>query len=390
METKSDRKIPLGIAGGVVALLLFGAALFARAQGHTNDIALAGTARGVTATHPLATKFRRTRRYVGTLEPWISARIGPQLVSAYVDTVLVRPGAIVKRGQVVATLDCRNSDAVSKAVTMQARAVEKTQKALATESARVGSLLTGGFVSPDEVEQKQAESDSKAAQLLSLQAQMMGSSLQVADCILRAPFDGEVSERQADPGAFVRPGSSIVTLVDRSAVRLTAEVPEDDFADAAPGSPVKIHVLATGQELTGKVARRAPAADLSTRTVHIEIDLPNHGRAIPVNTTAELRLDVGQPIDAAEIPLAAAEVRGSKATVFLVAASAGTDDGIAHAKVFRMLGEREGKLFLDPSLSASAVVVTEGAGQLADGDKVRAQLEPTSPPQIAASNGARQ
>ena len=368
-----SRKIPLVVAAGVAALLLVGALLYRRAQGNTNQVSLASTAKGVTAVRAVASKFRPTRRYIGTLEPWVAAHVGPQLISAYVDTVLVRPGAAVKRGQVLATLDCRNADAVSRAVSMQARAVEKTQKALASEAARIGSLLDGGFASTDEVEQKQAASESKQAQLLGLQAQMASSSLQVSDCVLRAPFDGEVASRDADPGAFVRPGSELVTVVDRGTIRLTADVPEDDFADVAPGAPVAIHVLATGQQLTGRVSRRAPSADPSTRTIHVEVDLPNKDRAIPVNTTAELRLEVGAEQPATAIPLSAAAVRGTKATLFLV------DEDTAHEKVFKTLGEREGQLFVDPSLPAGALVVTQGRTALNEGDKVQAQVPEVAP-----------
>lgn len=382
MEEKTQgRKIPLAIGLGVVVMLLIGAALFLHAKGSTNKVALESEPKGVSAMHALSATYRRSRRYVGTLEPWVAARVGPQLVSAYVDTVLVRPGAVVKHGQVLATLDCRNSDALSKAVSMQARAVEKTQKAMANEAARVSTLLDGGFASTDEVEQKEANSESKQAQLLALRAQMMGSDLQVADCVLRAPFDGEVSDRQMDPGAFARPGSAIVTVVDRNTVRLVADVPEDDFSDVVPGSPVRIHVLATGQELAARVSRRAPAADPSTRTMHIEVDLPNRDHVIPVNTTAELRLDVGQASPATQIPLNAAEVRGDKATIFLV------EGNIAHQKVFKMLGEREGQLFLDTALQPGAVVVTEGWSALIEGDRVQAKILQASaaPPREGAT-----
>ena len=44
-------------------------------------------------------RIARQRMYVGRLDPWIAASVGPQFVSAYVDTVLVRPGAVVKRGR---------------------------------------------------------------------------------------------------------------------------------------------------------------------------------------------------------------------------------------------------------------------------------------------------
>ena len=363
-----SRTVPIAIGAGVVGLLAIGVGLFIHARGSTNKIALSTLPKPVTAMRAVASHYRENRRYVGTLEPWVAARIGPQLVSAYVDTVLVRPGAIVKRGQVLATLDCRNTDALSKAVAMQARAVEKTQKAVANEAARVGSLLDGGFASADEVEQKQAESESKAAQLLGLKAQLMGTDLQVADCVLRSPFDGEISDRQMDPGAFAKPGSSIVTVVDRGTIRLTADVPEDDFADVPDGTPVNVTVLATDQKLSAKVSRRAPAADPGTRTVHIEIDIPNRDRSIPVNTTAELYVDVGQPVPATELPLSAAALRGTKATVYLV------DGEFARQKVFKMLGEHAGELFVDPSLKAGSLVVTEGWTALTNGDRVQAKV----------------
>ena len=86
------------------------------------------------------------------------ASVGPQLVSAYVDTVLVRPGAVVKRGEVLATLDCRDASAASQAVASAARAIDARQKAARHEAARLQGLLAGNFVSPNEAEQKTAAS----------------------------------------------------------------------------------------------------------------------------------------------------------------------------------------------------------------------------------------
>ncbi|MGZ3457638.1 MAG: efflux RND transporter periplasmic adaptor subunit [Archangium sp.] len=362
-------RVPLAIMGGAGALLLLGGLLYARAAGHTNKVALSSAPKPVTAVAARPAQYRPSRRYVGTLAPWVQAQVGPQLVSAYVDTVLVRPGAMVKRGQVLATLDCRNTSASSQAINMQARALEATQGALDREASRVSSLLDGGFASPNEVEMKKAESASKQAQLLALQAQLQGSSLKVEDCVLRAPFDGEVAERLADPGAFARPGAALVTVVDRATVRAVADVPESDFDAVAPGTPVRLRLLANGRALEGRISRRAPSADLSTRTIHVEVDLPDPDRAIPVGTTAELELDVGQPEQALEIPLTAALVRGSKANLFVVT------NGVAKPQTLPVLGERSGKLYVKPVLAPGSLVVTEGRATLAEGDQVSAKVE---------------
>ena len=61
---------------------------------------------------------------------------------------------------------------------------------------------------------------------------------------------GEVSERSVDPGAYVRPGNAVVTIVDRTTVRVTADAPESDFAVVAPGTQVRIESASKGARLT--------------------------------------------------------------------------------------------------------------------------------------------
>ncbi|MES1165720.1 MAG: hypothetical protein ABUR63_08185, partial [Verrucomicrobiota bacterium] len=121
--------------------------------------------------------------------------------------------------------------------------------------------------------------------------------------------------------------------------------------------------------LQGSIARRSPAADLSTRTVHVEVDVPDPERTLPVGTTAEMTIDVGAPQPAAEIPLVAASVRGDKATLYTIDGAS-----VAHKAVFGVLGERGGSLFVQPKLAAGTPVVTEGRTLLKDGDRVAAKL----------------
>lgn len=366
--------LPVAIGLGALAIIVAGATMVVHAEAKVNQIALDQSAKPVTVVEARSTTYRGTRSYVGAIEPWVEAKVGPQLIAAYVDTVLVRPGAVVKKGDVVATLDCRNANASSQAVAMQARAIAARQEAISHEASRLNGLLDGGFVSPNEAEQKSAQSAAEQAQLLASQAQLLGSSLQVNDCILRSPFAGEVADRTCDPGAFVRPGVPIVSIVDRSTVRIVADAPEVDFPVIAPGTLVKIHVLATNQDLSGTISRRAPAADPMTRTAHFEIDVADPTRTLPVGTTADIRIDVGSAEPATEIPLSAATVRGDKATVFLV------ENNVAHKRSILVKGEREGRLFLDTSLAPGSRVVTEGRALLSENDKVAASAEAPAMP----------
>jgi RND family efflux transporter MFP subunit len=362
--------VPIFIVIGVALVLALGAFLILHAESKIDHVALASTAKPVTAVAAQGTTFRESRTYIGTLRPWIEAQVGPQFISAYVDTVLVRPGAFVRRGEVLATLDCRNASASSQAVAAEARAIDARQRALGDESARLKTMLDGGFVSPNESEQKEAQSAAELAQLASQRAKLVGTNLEVSDCILRSPFDGEIATRTIDPGAFVRPGTSLVAVVDRTTVRMTFDVPEGDFGMVAPGTALTVRVLATGETFSGTVSRRSPSADADTRTVHCEVDIPDPKRHLPVNTTGEVRIEVGQPRPATAVPLDAASITGSKAVLFVV------DGGKAHKATYRVEGELGGSLFVDTSLKAGTPVVSEGRAILADGDAVAMKLVP--------------
>ncbi len=360
--------VPLILALATLCIVALGATMAVHAEARVNKVALNQAPKPVTVVEATAAQYRGVRRYVGTIEPWVAANVGPQLVSAFVDTVLVRPGAVVRKGDVMATLDCRNASASSQAIAMQAQAIAARQEAVAHEAARLTGLVDGGFVSPNEAEQKTAQSSAEQAQLLATQAQLRGSSLLVNDCVLRAPFDGEVATRSIDPGAFVHPGVPILQIVDRATVRVVADAPEVDFPIVAPGSAVTIRALATGQELSATISRRAPAADAATRTAHFEMDLADPTRALPVGTSADIHIDVGTPEPAVEVPLSAATVRGERASLFVI------EGNVATKRVLRVLGERAGRLFLEPALGVGSHVVLEGRALLEDHDRVTATL----------------
>lgn len=377
-------RVPWVAAAAVVTIAAV--ATFAVATPAVRSTALDDAARPVTVAPAVAAPFQPTRRYVASIEPWLSSRVGPQLVSAYVDSVLVRPGARVKRGQVLATLDCRGVSASSEAVSMMARALEAKQKAAAREAARLEGLAEGGYVAQNDLDRRLAESASQEAELLAARAKLLGTSLEVRDCVLRAPFDGEIAERLVDPGAFVRPGAAIATVVDRTTVRIRGDAPENDFPHVAPDRPAKVEIVADGRHLATTISRRAPVADPETRTIRFEIDVADQERTIPAGTTAIVRASAGEPRAAIKLPLRAAVVRRGKAKFFVV------EGGIARSKTIPVIGEAGDSLFVEPVLADGAEVVVEGRALLHDGDRVeptrerRSKIEapaspmPTAPP----------
>jgi membrane fusion protein (multidrug efflux system) len=369
------RRELLTIAVVTILLVVSGGLLVHHAEGKVNRVPLSGAARPVSVVGAQAAPYSDSRSYVGAIDSWIEASVGPQYISAYVTTVLVRPGDPVTRGQVVATLDCAHPNAVSRSVQLQAQAIGQQQRATADEAAREASMLKGGFIAPNQVEQTSAQSSAEQSHVLETKARSLAASLEVHDCALKAPFDGEIAVRSVDPGAFVHPGATIVSVVDRNTVRIVVDAPEKDFNVATVGAPVRIDVLATGATLFAAVTRRAPKADPATRTIHFEIDVADPQREIPTSTTAMVHMNVGKPVAATRIPLDAATQEEGKAKIFVV------ENDLAHLRQLTLLGERGDGLYFDPkTLPANTQVVTEGRALLSEGDSVAPHVEAVRTP----------
>lgn len=375
----SSKLAPALIVGLTLVAGAAGAYLVKRAAADVNKVALASEPKGVTTVRAARVPYQPVRRYVGRLEPFAEARLGPQLVSAFVETVLVRPGDRVRRGDVLATLDCRSPTAAEQALASEARALAAKEKLAREEARRLAQLGEGGFVAEHELDKKNVETIAKSAELAALRSRLAGRSLERGDCVLHAPFDGEVGARFVDPGAFVRPGTPVLTVIDRSSVRVVGDVPEVDYAFVEAGREARLELLATGERRSAPIRRRVPSADHATRTARFEVDLS--GAPPPTGTTARIEVDAGAPLDAIAIPLVGARVRGSKASLFVV------EGGLAKSATARVLGERGSMLFLEPSdvLREGVEVVTEGRGQLSNGDRV----VPKGLPAASASGSAR-
>jgi len=377
-------RVPIIFAAGVVGILLLGGVLVWHAEAKTNKVALVSSPKPVTVLAAKGEPYRAVHTYVGTLRPWIDAKVGPQFISAYVQTVLVRPGAVVKKGQVLATLDCRNATAQTAAISSQAKAIADRQQAISHEATRTQELLDGGFVSPNDSEQITAKGAAEATEVAEEQATLSKSTLEVNDCILRAPFDGEVSLRLVDPGSFVRPSTEMIGIVDRDTVRMTADAPESDFDSILPGAKVTVHVVSTNIDIAASITRRAPNADPGTRTVHFEIDLDDSDRHIPVDTTGEVHVPVGEPVPATSVPLSAVTMNDAKATLYTV------DDDIAHSRTLMEIGEVGPNVFFPQgALKPGSLIVAEGRALLKEGDHVVSKValaEPTGTASIVTQS----
>jgi RND family efflux transporter MFP subunit len=101
---------------------------------------------------------------------------------------------------------------------------------------------------------------------------------------ITAPFDGVITERSVHVGSLVSPSSPpMLRLQQVSTLRLVVAVPETAVSGTQPGQTIAFSVPAyPGEPFSGTLARTARAVDVKTRTMPVEIDVPNRdGRLAP-------------------------------------------------------------------------------------------------------------
>lgn len=131
------------------------------------------------------------------------------------------------------------------------------------------------------VEAARADVQVAEARVVAALAKVQRAEVVLGYTKLRAPFNGVVTRRAVDPGAFVGPPAGgkdsplfVVARVD--SVRVVVAVPETDAVRLKVGARAVVRLDALkGQEFKGKVSRTAGAIDPKTRLLRVEIDLPN-------------------------------------------------------------------------------------------------------------------
>ena len=141
---------------------------------------------------------------------------------------------------------------------------------------------------------------------------------------ITAPFDGVVTWRFSDTGALVQSGTSsstglpIVTVAQVNVLRLRIPVPESLAAQVRIGDTADVHVQATGEHFTGKVARFTNSLDPSTRTMQVEFEVPNLTYHLQPGMYADVRLSANSRPNALTVPVQAIRRTEDKTSVLVV------------------------------------------------------------------------
>ena len=134
---------------------------------------------------------------------------------------------------------------------------------------------------------------------------------------VRAPFDGEVTERSGVPGEVVAPNKVLFVVADTRTMWLTLNVRIEDAERIHPGQPVQFQHDGHNDWDSGEVAWVSPSVDEATRTVPVRVKLPNAAGRHHARSFGSARIVLRQEDKAVVVPKNAVHWEGDCYVVFV-------------------------------------------------------------------------
>lgn len=251
-------------------------------------------------------------------------------VNSFVKTVSVDVGSQVKRGQLLAVMVAPEISSQISAAFSRWKSQQATYDASRAFYKRLlETSKTPGTVASNDLEQALARSNSDYAQLTAAKANY--DEMQVTNSYLkiRAPFDGVITARNINPGAYVGPSGSgdalpMLTLQQQDHMRLVIFIPEGYTSMVNVGDTLQFTTSSMpGQIFTGKIARRAGALDQKLRTERVEMDVYPKGnnKSLLPGMTVEVKMPL--PTNNASFIVPKTAVTNSDAGIHIVRVNSG-------------------------------------------------------------------
>lgn len=351
---KLRRRHKLLVLGGVLLCLLIAIAVVRRVRAGDPANASSGEQVAWAAVVPVKrTTIADSLSIAGQFTPYQNVELHAK-VAGYVKRIYVDIGDRVHQGQVLAVLEIPEAVAevnsaqasvhhaeeeISRAQSDVARA-QADHVALEANANRLvsASAARPGLIAQQELDDATAKDRASAAQVEAAKSALSAAKQQreVAQANQQhyaalldysrivAPYDGVVTWRFSDTGSLVQAGTSntsglpVVTVAQVGVLRLRIPVPESIAAKVRVGDSADVKIQATGEHFTGKVTRFTDALDPSTRTMQVEIDVPNPTYHLQPGMYANVTLLADSRDNVLAVPVNAIQREGNKTSVLVV------------------------------------------------------------------------
>lgn len=309
----------------------------------------------------------------GSLQPERRADLRAE-VAAVVLQVARDNGEAVRAGDLLVRLD---DTSIRDSLTSAEEAVRASQQAFDQSERQVQRLKTlqaQGMTSTQALEDAEVRRNNAQSDLVAAKARVVSARQQLQRTLVRAPFDGVVSERKASVGDTVQIGRELLKVVDPASLRFEGLVSADRMGELKVGQPAQFRVNGVTGDFAGRVRRVDVAANATTRQVEVVIDFVDRKQAPRVaGLFAEGRIETGS---AQALMLAESSIVRAGEAAFAWKLGTGKLQ-----KVALKLGERDprsGEWPVLAGLAAGDRVLRHPTSSLADGQAYELAKKPAA------------
>ena len=314
------------------------------------------------------THTQRSVRFAGTTQAKNRALLS-FAVAARVTQRPVESGASVHAGDVLARLDDREYENSLKLARASLTELKAQLLQAGRDRRRIEKLTGDKVASVSDLEQAVTRQDALEASVQAAEARLAEAARLLQETVLKAPFDGTVTDLLIQAGEWAVPGQAAVELTGDGPVELVVEVPESVVLYIEPGQQVAVALpFESNREVPAHIVTVARAAISAGRLFPVKVELDAQKAPVRAGMTAQLQLDL--PMDGAtSVPLAAVVNPGaSQPFIFIY------KDGRVTRKRVRVDHIVKDRVLVKGDLVAGDQVVVSGQSQLSDGDAVEVAL----------------
>jgi membrane fusion protein (multidrug efflux system) len=313
-------------------------------------------------THPMPRYVTLTGSLVADRASSVAADVTGKVLS-----VLVDRGSIVKAGDILVVLDRRSATIRSREAAANLQ-LARSQASLAREDCgRADGLFQSGALGKAEFDRIKTQCQTSDSSFEAAQARSEAALQTLGDAVLKAPFNGVVSERLINVGEYVQAQTQIVQLVAVDPIRLQMNVPEALLANVGPSTPVELQVAAyPDQWWSGTVRYIGASLRERTRDLLVEAVVANPEQKLRPGMFALARVPLPKA-DAPVVPQASVRVEGDLSRLFV------DHNGTLEERLVE-LGAREGDLVeIRHGVTTGEAVVSPFPAEAKDGARIAAR-----------------
>lgn len=308
-----------------------------------------------------------TARYLGEIQARQRVNLSFEL-NGTIDLLGADEGDRVPAGTVVARLDTARLLVDLRRLEAAARAISSDLDLAEITLERVDQTIAANAATQQQRDEAASAVRTLRARLAEAQAAVQRTRVDIDKSTLRAPFDALVARRFADIGSLARPGTPVLTLLERSDPEARIGV----APGAVPFVNGDTHVIVRSRRVPARLVDVLPEIDRVTRTAEVRFVLPEQlGPTLRDGDAAEIEITRPVDEDGFWVPLSALtqSVRGLWA--LYIAVPAGGDGWVLERREVEIVRPATGRAFVRGALEDGDLIVTDGKQRLVPGMRVR-------------------